>query len=94
MPSGRQSSQEGLTGTEKGELSIQMGCSLLLPGSGEDMMLTDILLSEKRMHAPVLPDQFSNCSCKEIILFTNLPKKVNKIRNTSTDNNTVERHTE
>ena len=27
----------------------------------------------------VLPDQFSNCSCKEIILFTNLPKKFIKL---------------
>jgi hypothetical protein len=26
------------TGTEKGELSMQMGCSLLPPGSGEDMI--------------------------------------------------------
>lgn len=40
----------GLTGTEKGELSMQMGCSLLPPGSGEDMMLMDTFLSQKRTH--------------------------------------------
>ena len=27
----------------------------------------------------VLPDQFSNCSCKEIILFIDLPKKFIKL---------------
>ena len=38
----------GFTGTEKGELSIQMGCSLLPPGSDEVMTLTDILLPKKK----------------------------------------------
>ena len=42
----------GLTGIEKGELSMQMGCSLLPPGSGEDMMLQDTFLSqEESTHA-------------------------------------------
>ena len=30
----------GLTGTDKGELSMHIGCSLLSPGVGESMMQT------------------------------------------------------